>query len=86
MFVRAKAWARLGCWRDNVFVERVWRSVKHEDVYLKAYDGVSDTWRSLVLYLEFCNARRPHPGSQREHPGHGLLQRAADDEGFSEMG
>ena len=49
-----------GCWRDNVFVERLWRSVKYEDVYLKAYDGVSAARLNLAAYFEFYNARRPH--------------------------
>ena len=49
-----------GCWRDNVFVERLWRSVKYEDVYLKAYDGVSAARQSLAVYFEFYNACRPH--------------------------
>jgi putative transposase len=48
------------CWRDNVFVERLWRSVKYEGVYLKAYDGVSAARKSLAAYFEFYNARRPH--------------------------
>jgi putative transposase len=38
-----------GCWRDNVFVERLWRSVKYEDVHLKAYNGVSATRQSLAM-------------------------------------
>ncbi len=42
-----------GCWRDNVFIERLWRSVKYEDVYLKAYDGVSAARQSLAAYFEF---------------------------------
>jgi transposase InsO family protein len=49
-----------GCWRDNVFVERLWRSVKYEDVYLKAYDGVNAARQSLAAYFEFYNAHRPH--------------------------
>ena len=49
-----------GCWRDNVFVERLWRSVKYEEVYLRAYDGVSDARSSIGNYLGFYNARRPH--------------------------
>ncbi len=57
-----------GCWRDNVFVERLWRSVKYEDVYLKAYDGVSATRQSLAAYFEFCNARRPHQAHDRRTP------------------
>ena len=49
-----------GAWRDNVFVERLWRSVKYEEVYLRAYDSVSDARASLGRYLEFYNSRRPH--------------------------
>jgi putative transposase len=49
-----------GCWRDNVFVERLWRSVKYEEVYLKAYDGVCAARLGLSRYFEFYNARRPH--------------------------
>jgi putative transposase len=49
-----------GAWRDNVFVERLWRSVKYEEVYLRAYDSVSDARASLGRYLNFYNARRPH--------------------------
>jgi putative transposase len=49
-----------GAWRDNVFVERLWRSVKYEEVYLKAYDSVSEARASLGRYLAFYNGRRPH--------------------------
>jgi putative transposase len=49
-----------GCWRDNVFVERLWKSVKYEEVYLKAYDSVSIAKASLGTYLNFYNTRRPH--------------------------
>jgi len=49
-----------GAWRDNVFVERLWRSVKYEEVYLRAYDSVSDARASIYRYLDFYNARRPH--------------------------
>jgi len=49
-----------GAWRDNVFVERLWRSVKHEEVYLRAYDSVSDARASLGRYLDFYNGQRPH--------------------------
>jgi putative transposase len=49
-----------GAWRDNVFVERLWRSVKYEEVYLRAYDGVSDARSSIGRYLDFYNRRRPH--------------------------
>jgi putative transposase len=49
-----------GCWRDNVFVERLWKSVKYEEVYLKAYDSVSEAKAGLGAYLSFYNTRRPH--------------------------
>ena len=49
-----------GAWRDNVFVERLWRTVKYEEVYLHAYDSVSDARASIGCYLDFYNRRRPH--------------------------
>src|SRR5665648_775323 len=49
-----------GAWRDNVLVERLWRSVKYEEVYLKAYDSVSEARASIGRYLDFYNGRRPH--------------------------
>jgi putative transposase len=49
-----------GAWRDNVFVERLWRSVTHEQVYLRAYDSVPEAGASIGRYLDFYNSRRPH--------------------------
>jgi putative transposase len=49
-----------GAWRDNVFVERLWRSVKYEEVYLHAYDSVGEARVSIGRYLDFYNTRRPH--------------------------
>ena len=49
-----------GAWRDNVFVERLWRTVKYEEVYLKAYDSVSEARNSIGRFLDFYNGRRPH--------------------------
>jgi len=49
-----------GCWRDNVFVERIWRTIKYEEVYLRAYDSVHDARTSLGKYIEFYNRTRPH--------------------------
>ena len=49
-----------GCWRDNVFVERLWRSVKYEEVYLHAYDSVAQAKTGLGRYFAFYNSRRPH--------------------------
>ena len=49
-----------GCWRDNVFVERLWRSIKYEEVYLHAYESVSAAKAGVERYLDFYNRRRPH--------------------------
>jgi putative transposase len=49
-----------GAWRDNVFVERLWRTVKYEEVYLRAYTGVSEARVSIGRYLDFYNRTRPH--------------------------
>jgi putative transposase len=49
-----------GSWRDNVFVERLWRTVKYEEVYLRAYPTVSEARASIGRYLGFYNSRRPH--------------------------
>jgi putative transposase len=57
-----------GAWRDNVFVERLWRSVKYEEVYLKAYDSVSEARASIGCYLDFYNRRRPHSSLDRRTP------------------
>jgi putative transposase len=49
-----------GAWRDNVFVERIWRSVKYEEVYLRAYDSVAEARASIGPYLDFYNRERLH--------------------------
>ena len=49
-----------GAWRDNVFVERLWRSVKYERVYLKAYDSVSAARADIAHYMGWYNAGRAH--------------------------
>jgi putative transposase len=57
-----------GQWRDNVFVERLWKSVKYEEVYLKAYDSVSAAREHIGRYFEFYNKRRPHRAHDGETP------------------
>jgi putative transposase len=57
-----------GSWRDNVFVERIWRSVKYEEVYLRAYESVSDARASIGRYLDFYNGKRPHSSLDRQTP------------------
>jgi putative transposase len=49
-----------GAWRDNVFVERLWKTIKYEEVYLHAYDTVCDARAGLARYIDFYNRRRPH--------------------------
>jgi putative transposase len=57
-----------GRWLDNVFVERLWRSVKYEDVYLKAYGSLTEARRGLTEYFEFYNQRRRHQGLDDRTP------------------
>ena len=49
-----------GAWRDNVFVERLWRTVKYEEIYIRAYDTVAEARASIGRYLNFYNTGRPH--------------------------
>jgi putative transposase len=57
-----------GRWVDNVFVERLWRSVKYEDVYLRAYETPTELRAGLARYFEFYNARRRHSALDRRTP------------------
>jgi putative transposase len=57
-----------GAWRDNVFVERVWRSVKYEEVYLRAYNSVADSRASIGRYLDFYNRKLPHSSFDARTP------------------
>jgi putative transposase len=57
-----------GAWRDNVFVERLWRSVKYEEVYLRAYDSVGEARASLSRYFSFYNRKRPHSSLDARTP------------------
>jgi putative transposase len=59
-----------GAWRDNVFVERLWRSVKYEEVYLRAYDSVGAARASIGRYLDFYNRKRPHSSLDARTPDH----------------
>ena len=51
-----------GRWRDNIFIERLWKAVKYEEIYLKAYESISHARRELTKYFERYNTRRPHQG------------------------
>lgn len=57
-----------GSWRDNVFVERIRRTIKYEEAYLRACDIVSDTRDSIYRCLAFHNGRRPHSSLERKTP------------------
>ena len=57
-----------GSWRDNVFVERLWRSVKYEEVYLRAYESVAEARASLGRYFDFYNRKRPHSSLDAKTP------------------
>lgn len=57
-----------GRWMDNVMIERLWRSVKHEEVYLKAYDTVKQAKQSIAEYLDFYNMIRPHSSLNKATP------------------
>ena len=66
-----------GRWMDNVFIERLWRSVKYEEVYLKAYEGMLDARRALHRYFEFYNERRRHQSLDNQTPDTVYYQPAA---------
>jgi len=57
-----------GCWRDNVFVERLWKSIKYEEVYLHDYETVSVARSGIDQYLRFYNSRRPHSSLDKRTP------------------
>ena len=49
-----------GCWRDNVFVKQLWKSIKYEEAYLHGYDTVESVHQELARYLTFYDEIRPH--------------------------
>ena len=57
-----------GAWRDNIFVERLWKTVKYERVYLYAYDSVTEARSSIMQYLDWYNQSRPHSRLNRKTP------------------
>jgi putative transposase len=64
-----------GSWRENVFVERLWRSVKYEEVYLRAYETVSQAREGIARYLSFCNTARAHKAHGGKTPDSAYLAR-----------
>ena len=65
-----------GRWVDNVFVERLWRSVKYEEVYLRAYESIGDARESLGRYFAFYNGKRRHQSLDRQTPDSVYYQNA----------
>jgi putative transposase len=57
-----------GCWRDNIFIERLWKTIKYEEVYLYAYDSVSEARQALCRYITFYNTRCPHSSLDGKTP------------------
>ena len=67
-----------GRWCDNVFVERFWRSIKYEEVYLHAYDSVSEARSRIGQYIQFFNSRRPHSSLQAQTPDQVYFNRSQE--------
>lgn len=57
-----------GRWMDNVFIERLWKSVKYEDIYLKAYGSMAEVKNGLSQYFKFYNEKRWHHNFDRKTP------------------
>ncbi len=57
-----------GQWQDNIFIERLWRSVKYEDIYLKAYGSMTELRNGLTKYVQFYNQKRWHQTLDRKTP------------------
>ena len=64
-----------GAWKDNVFVERLWRSITHEEIYLRAYDPVGEARASIGRYFILYNERRPHSSLGRQTPDQAYFDR-----------
>jgi putative transposase len=67
-----------GCWRDNVFVERLWKSIKYEKVYLRAYETVGAAQQGLEHYLTFYNRQRQYRALDDKTPDLGVLRQPDD--------
>ena len=65
-----------GCWRDNVIVERFWRTIKYEEVYLHAYESASEARLALGKYIAFYNSQRPHSALDGRTPDDVYYSRA----------
>ena len=70
-----------GTWRDDVFVERLWRSIKYEEVYLHADKTVSEARVGIGRYLTFYNSRCPHSSLDRQTPDQACFNALTPNEG-----
>ena len=66
-----------GAWKDNVIVERLWKLLKYERVYLYAYDSVTEARKSIMQYMDWYNTSRPHTSLGKKNTGRGLYNIAA---------
>jgi len=57
-----------GSWRDNVFIERLWKTLKYDHVYLHAYESVADAREKILNFLDWYNTHRPHSSLDRMTP------------------
>ena len=57
-----------GAWRDNIFIERFWRSIKYEEIYLHAYESVTQAKAGIARYINFYNTERPHSSLDKKTP------------------
>ena len=67
-----------GRWVDNVFIERIWRSLKYEEVYLKAYSSTSEARREIGNWIKFYNQERTHQSLDRKTPHQVYLERMSN--------
>jgi putative transposase len=66
--VPERALVRRGAWLDNVLVERLWKSIKYEEIYRRAYDSVSEAKAGITRYVAYYNTRHPHTALDRHTP------------------
>ena len=66
-----------GSRRDNVFVERFWRSIKYEELYLHAYETVTEARSGIAAYIDFYNRERPHSSLDKLTPDEAYYQQPA---------
>lgn len=66
-----------GAWRDNFFIERLWRSIKYEEVYLQSYKTVPEARAGIGRYLSFYNSRCPHSSFDRQTPNQAYFNAVA---------